>query len=157
MSRCDSPKGLTEEDGRTQDLIGTGELYRLVDEPAAYFIEHVDGLKTTLLMLNGAIGNYCFAARLKSEPNPLSTQFFLTPTPPVTYSACLVSKIEEMLKTGVSPIPVERTLTVCGILDYCLDSKQKNGIRINTPDHRVQYRAPEHSQHCGAAQDQSIF
>lgn len=35
----DSPMGLTELDGRTQDLIGTGELKRLVENPAAYFIE----------------------------------------------------------------------------------------------------------------------
>ena len=153
LSRCDSPKGLPEQDGRTQDLLGTGELHRLATEPAAYFIEHMDGLQTTLLMLNGAIGDYCFAARLKDEPEPCSTQFFLPPTPPVTYSACLVSRIDEMFETGVSPIPVERTLTVCGILDHCLTSKQQGGIRIETPDHRVQYRAPARSQHCGPVQD----
>ena len=55
LSRCDSPKGLTEEDGRTQDLIGTGELYRLVDEPAAYFIEQpFTNLATTVLKRSGS-------------------------------------------------------------------------------------------------------
>ncbi len=153
LSRSDSPKGLTEKDGRTQDLLGTGALQRLVEEPAAYFIEHVDGLRTTLLMLNGAVGDYCFAARIKGEPDPKSTQFFLPPTPPVTYSACLVAKIDEMFQTGVSPIPVERTLTVCGILDHCLTSKQQGGLRVETPNHRVRYRAPAQPQHCGPAQD----
>ena len=47
LSRCDSPCGLTEEDGRTQDLLGSGELQRLVENPAAYFIERNDGLQTT--------------------------------------------------------------------------------------------------------------
>ena len=98
-------------------------------------------------MLNGAVGDYCFAARLKDNPNPQSTQFFLTPTPPVTYSACLVAKIEEMIETGRSPIPVERTLTVCGILDYCLTSRHQDHQRIETPDLRVSYSAPVEPQH----------
>ena len=67
LSRCDSPCGLTEVDGRTQDLLGSGELQRLVENPAAYLIERNDGLQTTLLMLNGAIRDYCFAAKLKGD------------------------------------------------------------------------------------------
>ncbi len=55
LSRSDTPQGLTVDDGRTQDLVGIGELPKLVKNPAAYFIEHNDGLKTTLLMLNGAV------------------------------------------------------------------------------------------------------
>ena len=35
LSRCDSPKGLPEEDGRTIDLLGSGELQRLAQNPAA--------------------------------------------------------------------------------------------------------------------------
>ena len=147
LSRSDSPQGATIEDGRTQDLLGSGELTRLVEKPVAYFIEHLDGLCTTLLMLNGAVRDYCFAARLKDNPDPQSTQFFLSPTPPVTYSACLVTRIEEMFVTGRSPIPVERTLTVCGILDRCLTSKQDGHQRLETPDLRVCYRAPTESQH----------
>src|SRR5207253_10949985 len=40
LSRSDSPRGLTEEDGRTQDLLGSGELRRLAERPAAYCIEY---------------------------------------------------------------------------------------------------------------------
>jgi hypothetical protein len=40
LSRSDSPQGLTLTDGRTQDLVGSGELQKLVKNPAAYFIEH---------------------------------------------------------------------------------------------------------------------
>ena len=54
LSRSDTPLGLTEQDGRTQDLLGSGELRKLVKAPAAYFIEYHDGLRATLLMLNGA-------------------------------------------------------------------------------------------------------
>ena len=60
-------------------------------------------------MLNGAVKDFNFAARVKGS-GIQSTQFLLTPEPNVTYSACLVSKIEEMFATGKAPYPVERTL-----------------------------------------------
>ena len=147
LSRCDSPCGLTEEDGRTQDLLGSSELQRLVENPAAYLIERNDGLQTTLLMLNGAIRDYCFAARLKGVADPVSTQFFLPPTPNVTYSACLVAKIVEMIMTGVAPYPVERTLIVSGMLESCLTSRVQDHQRLETPHLRVEYRASAESHH----------
>jgi hypothetical protein len=147
ISRSDTPQGLTIQDGRTQDLVGNGELPKLVKNPAAYFIEHNDGLRTTLLMLNGAIKDFNFAARLKSMPGIQSTQFLLSPTPNVTYSACLVSKIEEMFATGKAPYPVERTLIVSGMLESCLTSRLEGQRRLETPHLQVRYRAPAQSQH----------
>ena len=150
LSRSDSPRGFTVEDGRTQDLLGNGELPRLVENPAAYFIEYNDGLRATLLMLNGALGDYCFAARLKGVAAPQSTQFFLSPTPNVTYSACLAYNIDRMFSSGVAPYPVERTLTVCGILDSCLTSRLQDHQRLETPHLQVSYRAPAASNHARA-------
>ena len=147
LSRSDTPCGLTLEDGRTQNLLRNGELQRLVENPAAYFIHYADGLKATLLMLNGAVRDYCFAARLKDNPAPLSTQFFLTPTPNVTYSACLIAKIEELFETGIAPYPAERTLLVSGILESCLTSRVQGYRQIETPHLSVSYRAPAASQH----------
>ena len=147
LSRSDTPCGLTDEDGRTQDMIGNGEIYRLVENPAAYFIEYNDGLRATLLMLNGAVRDYCFAAQLKNEPVPVSTQFFLTPTPNVTYSACLIAKIEELFETGIAPYPAERTLLVSGTLESCLTSRLQGHVRLETPHLNVEYRAPAESQH----------
>ncbi|MFN0172300.1 MAG: hypothetical protein ACKV22_38345 [Bryobacteraceae bacterium] len=147
LSRSDSPKGLTEVDARTQDLTAPGVLPGLVKEPAAYFIEHNDGLKTTLLMLNGAVGDFTFAAKVKGIPGIPSTQFFLPPTPPVTYSACLVSKIEEMFATGKAPYPAERTLIVSGMLEACLTSRIQGHKRLETPHLKVAYLAPKQSHY----------
>ena len=147
LSRSDTPCGLTDEDGRTQNLIDNGELQRLVENPSAYFIEYNDGFKATLLMLNGAVRDYCFAAKLKDEPIPVSTQFFLTPVPNVTYSACLISKIEELFETGKAPYPAERTLLVSGALESCLTSRHQGHVRLETPHLNVEYRAPAESQH----------
>ena len=133
-------------DGRTQDLVVNGQLAKLVKKPAAYFIEHNDGLKTTLLMLNGAIADFNFAATVKGH-GIQSTQFFLSPVPNVTYSACLVSKIEEMFETGHAPYPVDRTLIVSGMLESCLTSKQQGEKRLETPHLAVRYKAPAQSQH----------
>ena len=147
LSRSDTPLGKTMDDGRTQDLVGNNELPGLVRNPAAYFIEHNDGLRTTLLMLNGAVRDFNFAARLR-DAGVQSCQFLLTPTPNVTYSACLVDKIEEMFSTGRAPYPVERTLLVSGILESCLESaKVLGGKRLETPHLNVRYRAPKLSQH----------
>ena len=146
LSRSDSPQGQTIEDGRTQDLVTKGELPRLVKNPAAYFIEYRDGLKATLLMLNGAVKDFNFAARLKGGAVQ-STQFFLSPEPNVTYSQCLVRKIEELFETGKAPYPVERTLLVSGVLESCLTSRFDGQKRLPTPHLNVQYRAPQQSQH----------
>jgi hypothetical protein len=146
LSRSDSPQGQTIEDGRTQDLVAKGELPRLVKNPAAYFIEYRDGLKATLLMLNGAVKDFTFAARLKGGAIQ-STQFFLSPEPNVTYSACLVRKIEELFETGKSPYPVERTLLVSGVLESCLTSRLEGQKKLQTPHLTVQYQAPRQSQH----------
>jgi len=142
LSRSDTPLGLTVTDGRTQDLVASNELPKLVPSPAAYFIEYRDGLKATLLMLDGAVKDFNFAARLKPSGKIWSTQFLLTPDPNVTYSACLMHKAEQMFETGVAPYPVERTLLTSGMLESCLTSKLQNHARLETPHLQVVYRAP---------------
>jgi len=101
-------------------------------------------------MLNGAVRDFCFAARLKGSPDAVSTQFFLPPGPNVSYSACLVAKIEEMLTTGKAPYPAERTLLVSGILESCLRSRRDGQQRLATPHLNVEYHAPVEPQHARA-------
>jgi hypothetical protein len=149
LSRSDTPQGLTVKDGRTQDLVHNGELPKLVKNPWAYFIEYADGLKATLLMLDGALTDFNFAARVKGL-GIQSTQFLLTPEPNVTYSACLVGKVEEMFVSGKAPYAVERTLLVSGILESCLTSRVSGHKRLETPHLRVKYQAPRESQHARA-------
>ena len=146
FSRSDTPQGWSLEDSRPQDLATNGQLPKLVKNPAAYFIEHNDGLKTTLLMLNGALQDFNFAARLRGAGNT-SCQFLLTPVPNVTYSACLVNHIERMFETGVADYPVERTLLVSGMLESCLTSRQQGSKRLETPHLKVTYHARKPDAH----------
>jgi hypothetical protein len=142
LSRSDTPQGLTVKDGRTQDLVASGEVRRLTPKPAAYLVEYRDGTRAAMLMLTGAVQDFNFSARIKGRTEPISTQFFLSPVPNVTYSACLVSKIEQMFATGHAPYKVERTLLVSGMLESCLDSRLQ-GKRLETPQLDVRYTPPE--------------
>ncbi len=139
LSRSDTPLGLTVLDGRTQDLVGDGVLPGLAKNPAAYLIEYRDGLRASMLMLDGAIRDFNFAAKVRGVGN-VSTQFLLTPEPNVTYSARLVQRIEQMFMTGHAPYPIERTLLTSGVLEACLESKKQNSARIETPQLAVSYR-----------------
>jgi hypothetical protein len=148
LSRSDSIQGLTAVDGRPQRLTETDELRRLVRDPSAYFIDYADGTRATLLMLNGAVADYTFAARLRGSNGLISTQFLLPPNPNVAYSACLMHKVEEMLESGQAPYPVERTMLVSGVLESCLESKIQGSRPIETPHLDVRYLSPTVSQYC---------
>ena len=148
LSRSNKLLGLSLVDARPQDLVNSGELIKLVEKPAAYFIEYADGLRATLLMLNGAVQDHTFAARVKGLEEPQSTLFYLPDRPNVTYSAVLAAKIEEMIETGVPPYPVQRTLIVSGTLEKLLESKLDSHRRLETPELAVRYAAPAKSTFC---------
>ena len=148
LSRSDTPLGMDAAESRPEDLVSSGQLPKLVANPAAYFIEYRDGLKATLLMLDGALQDFNFAARLKGVPAIQSTQFLLTPIPNVTYSACLVHGIDQMFQTRAAPYPIQRTLLVSGILESCLTSKVQNHQRLETPHLDVAYQPPARTTFC---------
>lgn len=117
-----------------------------VKEPVAYRIEYADGLKANMLLLNGLVNDFTFAARLKGEKEPLSTLFYLPPVPNVAYSAALMSKAEEMFVTGKAPYPVERTLLTAGLVEAGMKSLGTQQKRLETPHLAVRYQAPRESQ-----------
>ena len=69
----------------------------------------------------------------------------------MTYSACLMDKVEEMIVSGWTPYPVKRTLLVSGMLEHCLESRLSGYRRLETPELNVCYQAPEASHFCGAS------
>lgn len=116
-----------------------------VKDPVAYRFEYADGVKATMLMMNGLIGDFTFAARLKGNSEPLSTLFYLPPTPNVTYSASLMSKAEETFLTGRSPYPIERTLLTTGLVEAGVRSLGTGQQRLDTPHLAIRYQAPVES------------
>jgi len=121
------------------------QMRAFVKDPVAYRIEYVDGLRATMFLLNGLVGDFTFAARLRGQAEPLSTLFHLPPTPNVVYSAALMAQAERMFVTGKAPYPIERTLLTSGILAAALQSRGADGQRLATPHLAVKYAAPQES------------
>ncbi len=116
-----------------------------VKEPVAYRFEYADGLKGTMLLMNGLVEDFNVAARLKGQAEPLSTQYHLPPNPNVVYSAALMSNAEKMFVTGKAPYPVERTLLTSGLVQAGLKSLAAGQKRQDTPHLAVRYQAPRES------------
>jgi hypothetical protein len=116
-----------------------------VKEPVAYRVEYADGLRATMLLLNGLVKDFTFAARIKGQKEPLSVLFHLPPNPNVTYSAALMSKAEEMFVTGTAPYPIEHTLLTSGLTEAGLRSLATGQKRSETPHLAVKYTAAKES------------
>ncbi len=116
-----------------------------VKGPIAFLIEYADGLKATVLQLDGHVADETFAARIDSQKKPESCLFWLPPPPGAAFLEALTSHVEKFLATGKPPYPVERTLLTSGILDYALESRVDGAKRLETPDLTVRYDPPADS------------
>jgi hypothetical protein len=99
-----------------------------------------------MLMLNGANEDFVFSARVAGQ-GLVATQFFHSPPPNVTYSACLAAKIEQLFSKRTAPYPARRTMLVSGILEACLTSRARLNQRLETPHLDVRYQPPTQSQY----------
>jgi hypothetical protein len=119
-------------------------------EPIAYAYEHVGGLRSTMILLNGLVQDFNFAATLQGRDEPFSTQMYL-PMPPArttlaNFFSPLVNNIEELFLTGKAPYPVERTLLTGGLVEAGVDSLFQGQVKVDTPHlTEVQYPAPTRS------------
>ena len=121
------------------------QIWEWVKDPIAYRYEYADGVKATMLLMNGLVGDFTFAARLAGDSQPLSTLFYLPSTPNVVYSAELMSKAEETFFTGKSPHPIERTLLTTGLVEAGVRSLGSGQQRLETPHLAIRYQAPRAS------------
>lgn len=111
-----------------------------VKKPVAFRFQYRDGVKGSMFLMNGLVKDFTFAANIVGEPEPLSTLFYLPPNPNVTYSAELMSKVEETFVTGKPPFPVERTLLTAGLLESALKSLAAGQKPLKTPHLDVKYQ-----------------
>jgi hypothetical protein len=125
------------------------DMGRLVKDPVAYRYAHADGLKCTLLLMNGLVRDFNFAARLDGVAKPFSTQMYL-PMPDgrttmANFFSPLVNNAEKMYLTGKATYPIERTLLTTGLTAAGVDSLYAGQVRIDTPHLAIAYRAPAES------------
>jgi len=130
--------------GRSETL-NPGDLRVNATAPFAILVEYAGGLKAAMLLLNGQIADFNFAAQVEGRPRPASCLFTLPAPPGANFFTPLVHHIEGFLQTGHPPYPVERTLLTGGILDAAFTSMAQNGKRIETPELAISYQPPRDS------------
>ena len=127
------------------DLMPTAEqMAVMVKDPVAYTYEHNDGLRCTLLLMNGLVRDFNFAARLDKTQEIFSTQMYL-PMPDgrttlASFFSPLVFHIEQMFLTGQPPYPIERTLLTTGLTASGVESLYRDQVRVKTDHLDVRYQ-----------------
>jgi len=137
ISRSDSPQGDAVLDGRTQDLVGLGLVQKLAREPRGWLIEHRDGLRSTILVLDGVLADYNFAVRAQ-DGAVVSAQLYRAPAPSQHHFSLLATAMEEFFHTGKSPWRIERNLLTTGLLEVFAKAGVE-GVRVETPGLGISY------------------
>jgi hypothetical protein len=127
----------------------TDDMRRLVRDPVAYRYEHADGLKCTMLLMNGLVRDFNFAAYVNGARDPFSTQMYL-PMPDgrttlASFFSPLVNHMESLFLNGRSPYPVERTLLTTGLTAAGIESLYRGQTRVETPHLAISYQPTKDS------------
>jgi hypothetical protein len=130
-----SPRG-----GFSHLLPTLDQLRQLRRNPVAYRYEYADGLKATILIGDGLVNDFTFAARLQGQPSPVSTLMFLPYYDLQNFFSPLVNLIESFFLTGSAPYPIERTLLTTGLTAAGVESLHQGQRRIETPHLAIAYR-----------------
>ena len=115
--------------------------------PAAFVVEYRDGLRVTILMLDGYAEQWGAAVRVRGQSAPLATWFLQSRYQPVWSFCHQVDHIERMVESGRAPFPIERTLLTSGLIDAVMTSRAESGRRIETPHLAVAYAPPAPPPH----------
>jgi hypothetical protein len=113
--------------------------------PAAFLIEYRDGLRAAVLMLNGYVHDFAYAARVGDEVQ--ATEFYLQRDFPHGHFNFLCLNFEDMVLSGTPPYPAERTLLTTGIMDAVMISRHNGHTRVETPHLGISYRSYEQPPH----------
>jgi hypothetical protein len=116
-------------------------------EAVGYFIEHSDGLRTAMFLLNGALRDFTYAG-LTREGKVISCQMHLPMPNHISTTADffnpLVNHIEQMILRGRAPYPIERTLLTSGMTLMAVESLHRGQVQMDTPELQVAYQpAPQ--------------
>ncbi len=114
----------------------------------AYFIQHRDGFRTTLLLT--AIRDFNYAGMRRDTGEIVSCQMYL-PMPGQSATTAdffnpLARHIETLVLEQRAPYPVERTLLTSGMVIGGVDSLHRGQVPVPTPEMEVRYQGPPESQ-----------
>lgn len=145
-------KPLLEDAFRLQPLPQSQSLEAQAKQPVLFVLNYRDGLKAAALVLTHNSAGFSTVLRVKGQSQPVGTAFVIGE--PGRHGALdhrplpnwdgIGYCVDRFLQTGKAPNPVERTLLTTGALAFCFESKRQ-GKPVETPQLRVEYRAPAHS------------
>jgi hypothetical protein len=137
------PRDLLDAALARHDPPVSGDYRGRARDVAAFLIEHVDGFRSSVVMLEGLVGGFLFAARTKGDVAPIATQFWLQ-EPRFGHFSYLAGAIQDMVRSGVPRYPVERTVLTTGVLSTAMDSRFEGQRRIETPSLHISYTPTDH-------------
>jgi len=126
------------------ERVTPGRPEEIVKRPVACLIEYNNGFRAAARMLGGLVGEYLAAFRVKGRREPAATLCYIPIENSNNFSP-LVDSIARMVLTGRCDYPVERTLLTTGALAFLMESAYQGQKRLETPELRIAYTAPERS------------
>tara|TARA_B100000029_G_scaffold267807_1_gene263428 strand:- start:903 stop:2114 length:1212 start_codon:yes stop_codon:yes gene_type:complete len=112
--------------------------------PVLYRYQHTDGLKMTMLLAEGIVNDFTFAARIADQPRPLSCQMFLNPREVCNFFNPLTHATEELFHNKKTAYPIERTLLTTGLTAAGVESLFQQR-RLKTPHLDISYQPTRRS------------
>ena len=110
--------------------------------PVAYRFEYADGLRATMLLMEGLVQDITVAVRLKDQRDPLALLFYLGSGHGMqpNFFNPLCHHMERMIETGQPPYPIERTLLTTGLTAAGIESLWLNQKLLDTPHLAIKYQ-----------------
>jgi len=136
-------------DGFSDVFPTVAEMRALTPDPVAYQYLHKDGLRSTMMLMNGRVQDFNVAVAVEGQAQPLSSMLYLSKetfaASSSSYFTPLAYYMEQMFLTGKEPYPPERTLLSTGLVCAGVDSLFQGQQRIQTPQLAIAYQAPKES------------
>jgi len=121
--------------------VPSGSAEQVCKDPVAFHLEYRDGLRATVLLLNGFADQCAFAAQVRDRREVVATCMVADSGPPYVHFSGLVYYVENLFITGKEQYPIERTLLTTGTLDALMDSRYRGHKRVETAHLGVTYDA----------------
>jgi hypothetical protein len=102
----------------------------LAKAPRAWLLEHRDGLKTAIMVLDGVVADYDFAVEAR-DGRIYSAQIYRPPAPAEHQFSRLAEVLEEFFRTGQQPWLATRGPFVSGALGAFNQPSAKSGKWMN--------------------------
>ncbi len=104
-------------------------------------VSYKDGTRGTVLKVGNDGIRWNFACEIAGKAKLLTTRFHVGPWNNRNLFRALSYSIQSLFREGQSPYPVERTLLTTGLLGAAMESRDKGGVALPTPQLQFAYQA----------------